>query len=123
MRQRLIEALTYPRMLILEIVGGRNCQHDSEFNPDCADCRACVINAECHWVTWLQSSGDLADKPVHTLSASLRYGIQLVRELTGSGSHDEIVCACEGCAWIRLSERLITEFEATLPPNRYRDLH
>ena len=123
MRRRLINALTYPRRLILEIVDGRNCQHDSEFDPGCEDCRSCAINGECHWVTWLQSSGDLEEKPVHTLSASLRYGIQLVRDLTGVGSHDEIICACEGCAWIRLSERLVEEFEATLPPNPYREMH
>ena len=123
MRQRLIEALTYPRMLVSDIIGSRGCPNGERFESECESCRNCVINGQCHWVSWLQDCGNLRDRPAHTLNASLRYGIRLVREFRDGGSHDEIACGCESCAWIRLSERLVAEFESTLPPNRFRGMH
>lgn len=120
MRQQLIEALEYPRQLVLDLIDERRCPYQHHFDPSEDRCRECTINGECHWVTWLDDLRDVRDTPTHTLSASLRYGIKLVRDLFGESPHEEIICACESCEWIRGSQRLIEEFDASLPPNRYR---
>lgn len=123
MRRQMIEALSYPRMLVRQIIDGRDCPHDSLFEATSDRCRQCDINSECHWVNCLDEFADFADKPAHTLNASLRYGIKLVETLHSELQHDETLCTCEACTWVRDAQRLVEEFEANLAPNSYRPAH
>lgn len=123
MRRRLIEALTYPRLLVMKIIESRNCPHESLFEATSERCQQCDMNSECHWVACLNDFSDLQSKPEHTLNASLRYGVKLVESLHSELAHDETACNCEPCTWIRSSQRLIEEFEENLPPNPYRPMH
>ena len=120
MRRQLIEALTYPRLLLLRIIEARDCPHDSLFEATSERCQDCDINRECHWATCLNDFADLSGKPVHTLNASLRYGIRLVEALNSELRHDETTCTCEACSWIRNAQRLTEEFDTHLAPNPYR---
>lgn len=120
MRRELIEALTYPRLLILKIIDSRDCPHESLFAATSERCQECPIGQECHWTSCLNDFEDLSRKPTHTLSASLRYGMRLVESLHRELRHDETTCACEPCTWVRDSQRLIAAYEAGLTPNPYR---
>ena len=123
MRRQLIEALTYPRLLILRLISDRECDHDSLFDATSERCHQCDMNSECHWATCLNDFQELSEKPEHTLNASLRYGVRLVEQYHSELRHDETTCTCEACTWIRSAQRLIEEFEHNLPPNRYRPVH
>jgi hypothetical protein len=123
MRRQLIEALTYPRLLILKLLDDRDCVHDSVFEATSERCHECGMNSECHWATCLNDFQELREKPVHTLNASLRYGVRLVERYHSELRHDETTCTCEACSWIRDAQRLIEAFENSLPPNRYRPAH
>jgi len=123
MRRQLIEALTYPRLLILKMIEERECVHDSLFEATSERCRACNLNRECHWATCLNDFSELMEKPEHTLNASLRYGVRLVESYHGDRKHDETSCNCEACTWIRDAQRLIEVFEENLAPNPYRPTH
>ena len=123
MRRRLIEALTYPRLLVQKIIDERDCPHDSLFQATSERCRQCDMNSECHWVNCLEDFSDFADKPEHTINASLRYGVKLVESLHSELAHAETMCTCEPCTWVRDAQRLIEEFEEHLPPNAYRPAH
>ena len=123
MRRQLIEALTYPRLLILKLLDDRDCVHDSVFEATSERCRQCDMNSECHWATCLNDFQELRDKPAHTLNASLRYGVRLVEHYHSDLRHDETTCRCEARTWIRDAQRLIEEFENSLPPNPYRPVH
>ena len=70
MRRQLIEALSYPRLLVRRIVDGQDCRHDSLFDATNERCHNCDINRECHWVTCLEEFDDFSGKPTHTLNAS-----------------------------------------------------
>ena len=120
MRQQLIEALSYPRLLVQRIIDGRDCPHDSLFQATSDRCHECDINSECHWVNCLNEFENFADKPTYTINASLRYGVKLVESLHGELRHDESTCTCEACTWVRHAQRLIVEFEENLAPNPYR---
>jgi hypothetical protein len=37
--------------------------------------------------------------------------------------HDETLCTCESCSWVRNAQRLIEEFETNLASNPYRPAH
>jgi hypothetical protein len=120
MRRQLIEALTYPRLLVLKIIEDRDCPHESLFEALDERCFQCDINKECHWVSCLNDFGDFEDKPAYTINASLRYGIKLVESLHSELKHDETLCTCEACTWIRDAQRLTEEFELTLTSNPHQ---
>lgn len=123
MRRELIEALSYPRLLVQRIIESKDCPHDSLFEATSERCHHCDINSECHWVNCLDEFADFEDKPAHLLNASLRYGIRLVESLHSELHHDETTCTCEACTWVRNAQRLTEEFELRLPPNPYRHVH
>ncbi len=120
MRRQLIEALTYPRLLVLKIIEDRDCPHECLFEASEERCFQCGINKECHWVSCLNDFADFADKPAYTINASVRYGIRLVESLHDELQHDETLCTCETCSWIRDAQRLTEEFELSLEPSPYR---
>lgn len=123
MRRQLIEALTYPRLLVQKIIEDRDCAHDSLFEATSERCQQCDINRECHWVCCLDDFSDFTDKPTYTINASLRYGIKLVESLHSELRHDETLCTCEACNWVRDAQRLTEAFEEHLVPNPYRAAH
>ena len=122
MRRELIEALSYPRLLVQRLIEAGDCPHDSLFRATSRRCHACELSQECHWARCLDDFADFSGKPAYTINASLRYGIRLVEALHGELRHDETVCTCEACTWIRDAQRLTEEFELRLAPNPYRPL-
>ena len=123
MRRQLIEALSYPRLLVERIIDEKDCPHSSLFEATSERCHQCDINRECHWVSCLNEFADFASKPTYTINASLRYGVKLVESLHEELHHDETLCTCEACTWVRDAHRLIEEFEQDLAPNEYRPAH
>ena len=122
MRRELIEALDYPKSLVLEIIGEGDCPHESLFEVTDKRCQQCDVSRECHWVRCLNDFAEFDGKSTHTINASLRYGINLVETLNGSSPHDKAVCDCEACSWIRGSKRLSEEFDERFATNRYRQV-
>ena len=119
MRQQLIEALTYPRLLVQKFIEDRDCPHNSLFQATNERCHQCDINRECHWVSCLDEFADFADKPAYKINASLRYSIKLVESLHSELHHDETLCTCEDCCWVRDAQRLTEAFEENFAPNQY----
>ena len=110
MRRRLIEALTYPRLFILENMSVDDCPQDGRFAATCEQCRDCGLGQECHWLSCLNNFDDLVSKPIHAIHASLLYSINLVDSRTEQLQHDSKVCTCEACAWSREALELSLEF-------------
>lgn len=121
MRQQMIEALTYPRLLVLKSIEDRDCPHNSLFEALEERCFQCEIDKECHWVRCLNDFADFADKPDYTINASLRYSIGLVESMHNELHHDETLCTCEACSWIRHARHLTEEFELRATPSAYRE--
>ena len=123
MRRELIEALNFPRELVLKIIDQRDCPHESLFKASDDRCQQCGLGRQCHWVSCLKEFGDFEGKATHTLNASLRYGIDMVGTMHSKLRHDQSACDCEPCVWMRDSQRLIDEFDERFATNRYRHLY
>jgi hypothetical protein len=123
MRRELIEALGYPKSLVLQIIERRDCPHDSLFEATDDRCHDCDLNRECHWVSCLNEFADFEGKATHTISASLRYGINLVEFVHREEGHDQSTCQCEACTWIREANRLTEAFDARFAVNPYRQMN
>jgi hypothetical protein len=115
MRQQLIEALTYPRLLVLEVIEEGNYPHKSLLEATGEACRNCDQPGECGWTKCLQDFSGFEEKPIEILSASLREGIRFVEAMHRNLRHDETTCTCTTCLWIRNAEHLIEECEHHLP--------
>lgn len=110
MRRRLIEALTYPRLFVLENLCLEDCPQKGRFDSSLDRCRNCGSGQECHWLSCLNDFDDLASKPIHTIHASLLYGISLIEACNERLQHDSEVCDCEACRWSRDAQELSREF-------------
>ena len=115
MRRQLIEALTYPRLFVLENIELQDCPHDGVFDSTCEHCHSCGLEQECHWMRCLNDFSDFAGKPTHTLHASLLYSIKLIEKRTEHLQHNSMACVCESCTWTRSARRLAREFQMTRP--------
>jgi len=122
MRRQLIEALSYPRLLVQKQIEERSCPHDSLFEATDERCHHCDIGRECHWVNCLDEFDDFDGKAIHTINASLRYGIKLVESMHGELRHDETTCKCEACIWIRESQSLTEAFDARFVVKPYKQM-
>lgn len=115
MRQQLIEALIYPRLLVLELIEEGNFPHESLCAATGERCNNCDLTGECGWTKCLQDFRHFEEKSTEVLSVSLREGIKLVEALHSELRHDETTCTCETCNWIRNAEHLTEECEHHLP--------
>jgi hypothetical protein len=115
MREKLIEALIYPRLLVMRLIEDGNFAHDNLHAATGERCNHCDGGDECGWETCLQDFRHFEDKTEEVLSATLREGIKLVESLYSELHHDETTCTCETCNWVRNAEHLTEECEHHLP--------
>ena len=113
MRRRIIEALTYPRMLLMSNLDIDECPQNGYFNPEHASCQCCDQGEECHWLNCNDEFTVLATKPMKMLYESLIFSIDYVDAQSGRANHNVRRCACESCDWVRKARRLAWEFNAT----------
>jgi len=115
MRRQLIEALTYPGLLVRQLIEGDNYPHKNLYEATGERCNHCDGSGNCNWDHCLEDFVHRDDKTTKELGDSLREGIKLVEALHGKLRHDETTCTCETCSWIRNAEHLTEEFEHHLP--------
>ena len=124
MRQKLLAALTYPRLFVSDSIDLEDCPHDSLFDSSCDRCHNCRLRQECHWLSCLNSFADFANKPTHTVNASLLYSIGLIEKRNKQTLQHSEACTCEPCTWIRDAQQLTFEFQASRrPAYQYRSTH
>jgi hypothetical protein len=119
MRREMIEALSYPRLLIEKFIEANDCPYENLFDATSERCHACDLGQPCHWVQCLDEFSDFSETPTYTINASLRYAVRLVESLHSELQHDETRCTCEVCTWVRNTQRLIEEYEEHLAPDPF----
>jgi hypothetical protein len=104
MRRQLIEALSFPGLLVKQLIEGGNYPHKNLYG-----------SGNCNWDHCLEDFTHRDQKSLEELGESLREGIKLVESLHSHLRHDETTCTCETCSWIRNAEHLTEEIEHHLP--------
>ena len=113
MRRRIIEALTYPRILLMSNLDLEDCPQNSYFNPGHPSCQHCDQGDECHWLNCHEEFTVLATKPVEVLYESLMFSIDYVDAHSNREEHNVRRCACESCDWVRTARRLAWEYKGS----------
>lgn len=110
MRQRIIEALTYPRIMLLANLKLEECPHQLFFDQADKKCRHCEQGQECHWLNINDEFSVLAQKPMDSLYESLQFCIDYVVAQCSEEGHNVKRCACESCQWAIGARRLASEY-------------
>ncbi|MCH8059752.1 MAG: hypothetical protein IIA11_04750 [Proteobacteria bacterium] len=110
MRRRIIEELTYPRMMLLANLAVEECPQNRYFNPARSACQNCEQGEECHWLNCNDDFSVLARMPMKALLESILFCIDYVDAESTRANHNVKRCACESCAWVRKARRLAREY-------------
>ena len=122
MRQQLIEALMYPRLLLQQLIDDHQIHHDNK--PDSTDIPRRRWPVELReWEGRMDEFTNLDRKTDEILSHNLREGIKFVEALHSHLRHDETTSTFEYCNWIRNAEHLLEEMEHHLPHVEAAALH
>jgi hypothetical protein len=111
MRRRIIEALTYPRIMLMAGLEVEDCPQNAYFNPAHTACQHCEQGEECHWLNCNDEFSALVQKPMETLYESLLFCIDFVDARCSGDKHNVRRCACESCRWVRMARRLSWEYK------------
>jgi len=113
MRRRIIEALTYPRMMLLANLDGEECSQNLYFNIAHEDCQICEQRQECLWLKINDEFSVLTEKTLDSLCESLQFCIDYVDAQCAHANHNVRRCPCESCNWVRSARRIATEYKHT----------
>ena len=110
MRRLIIEALTYPRIMLLANLEADDCPQNRYFNPGHPRCQLCHQGEECHWLNCNDEFSVLAKKPIDKLHDALLFSIDYVDAQCSDQGHNVRRCACESCEWIRHARQISNQY-------------
>ena len=110
MRRRIIEALAYPRIMLLANLDGDECSEQLSFNPAGEGCRTCENGTECRWLNINDEFKVLAHAPMSSLYESLQFCIDYVDAQCTRQNHNARRCPCESCRWLRGARQLESDY-------------
>lgn len=110
MRRSIIEALTYPRILMTSQMDVGDCPMHRYFNPAHQSCQVCIQYEECIWLNSNDEFSVLLDKPMDVLFEAFVFSIEHVDAHVSSNKHNFRRCVCESCSWLRDARRLAWEY-------------
>ena len=110
MRQRFIEALTYPRMLMTAHIDVDTCPMHGYFDKTLDTCLVCEKGTECLWLNNHDEFSVLARKPIESLFEAFTFSIDYIDAYVTREKHNPRRCACDTCHWLREARHLVREY-------------
>ncbi|MDH5326374.1 MAG: hypothetical protein OEZ68_11465 [Gammaproteobacteria bacterium] len=111
MKDKLIDALNYPRDYVKSGMNLRHCDHGGHYNKDDKDCAMCDTVEECLWLSRNDDCISIEQKPEHILLKSLMFPLDYIDLHLARAGHNVGLCSCEACAWLRNTEELVNEYQ------------
>jgi len=111
MRRRIIEALTYPRMLMMSRMDLRDCPMNQYFSSDQHVCQTCSQGEECHWLNSNDEFSVLSEQPIEALFEAFVFSIDYVDAHISRDGHNFRHCACETCTWAKDARHLVRRYK------------
>ena len=108
LKDRLAEALQYPRMLIRNEIHIEDCSHSGLFSGDALPCQECDDQDCCAWLLSMAEKADFKQVPLDELISALGFALESVQSLLQEREHDPF-CHCEACQWQKQADRLYSE--------------
>jgi len=110
MRRKIIEALTYPRMLMMARMDLRDCPMHHYFNAAEEICRLCDQDKECRWLNSNDEFTVLAEQPMEVLFEAFSFSIDYVDAHVSRNGHNSRRCTCDTCLWVKDARHLARQY-------------
>ncbi len=107
MRDRIIQALRFPTILIREGVELHSCSHSGNYRRQDESCDDCYFEPECAWLFGHDENVSLHDKPLADLVEALEYCYGYMDARATQLGHQSESCRCDACRWLRDAEHLM----------------
>ena len=111
MRRRIIEALTYPRMLMMSRMDLQDCPMNRYFTADQHVCQQCGQGAECAWLNSNDEFSVLAGQPIEALFEAFVFSIDYVDAHIARDGHNFKHCTCDTCTWAKDARYLVRRYK------------
>lgn len=114
MRRKIIEALTYPRILMISRMDFNACPNNRYFADEDTICQDCGQAQECLWLNLNDEFSMLAEQPMEQLFAAFSFSIDYVDSQVSRDNHNSRRCICETCVWVRDARHLARQYKGLL---------
>ena len=111
MRRQIIEALTYPRMLMISRMDLQDCPMHRYFSADQQVCQTCNQGAECNWLNSNEEFSVLIEQPIEALFEAFVFSIDYVDAHISRDGHNFKHCTCETCTWAKDASYLVRRYK------------
>lgn len=111
LKRRLIETLTFPRLMALKTMELEDCRHGGQFHSEDPGCRTCEYVHQCTWLESNEPFVALAQRPLPELITALRFSIEYVDSQSHRGNQPSRKCVCDTCRWLSNAHSLIRQAE------------
>ena len=111
MRRKLIESLTYPRMLMVARMDLQDCPMNRFFDATQQACKTCNQDKECRWLNSNDEFSVLTEQPMEVLFEAFMFSIDYVDAHVSRERHNYRHCACETCTWLKNALHLSRQFK------------
>ena len=109
MREKIINALDYPRCLIRDTIELDECIHSGYYAREDRVCRECDDAMLCQWLNANDECTALEEHPLKRLIDSLEFAVSFVDSRSIRSGHALRSCRCEACGWLRDARGLLEE--------------
>ena len=106
MRNRIVDALAYPRQLVRDGLDFEVCRHHGQFNSADPECLICDDGPECKWLYDTDEFAALTERPLDQLVSALEFALLSVTTHNMRWKHKSELCNCEACNWLRGAQDL-----------------
>lgn len=106
-RERIIAALSYPRVLMEQEIARRQCPEHHSFNDRVEACRECLYILECQAQSEQLTEASLRAATGIQLHTLLQLGLEYVSYQPECFDHEQEHCGCDHCGWIREARPLL----------------
>lgn len=114
MREKVLEMLAFPRLLVRSTIDLEDCRHAGNFTPGDFVCAACASQLECSWLYRNDAFSGLGEKSMDDLAKALDFAVDFVDASSFRSGHEPLTdCGCDICAWLDEARRLYDRITVT----------
>jgi len=106
MRQEIINALIFPRMLVKDHLELDNCDHSGRYDGAATDCQRCGAEPQCQWLYDNDEFEAIQESTTEKLVDALEFALAYVGGEVANLKHSYRRCNCDICIWLRDAHKL-----------------
>lgn len=109
-KEKIIDLLEFPQLLLLTEIRERNCIHDAEFCLKDKECWGCDLGEECLGLIGRFGGFTSADN-LKTIIRKMQIAHDYVLSKAAHSKQESRTCFCDSCSWLRDIKQALREVD------------